>query len=131
MTHKQEEIATLQLEVLKNIQAELGQLRRDVDGVRGEISGMRTETQTGLSGLRAETRSGFEGLTSQVTELREETHSGFTELREEAHESAIRLRTELVGLRGDMDIGFTALRMLADRRYQDHERRIRDLESPR
>jgi hypothetical protein len=106
MTNKQEEIASLQLEVLKSIQAELVHLRRDV-----------TE-------LREETRSGF-------AELREETRSGFTELREEAHESATRLRTELVGLRGDMDIGFTALRMLADRRYLDHEARIRDLENAR
>jgi hypothetical protein len=89
------DVPSLQLEVLKNIQAELVNLRLGLDGVRKDLD-------TGLSAVRAE------------------MHEGFT-----------RLRTEIVGLRGDMEVGFTALRMQNDRRYLDHERRIRDLEAAR
>lgn len=82
------DIPSLQLEVLKKIQAE-------------------------LSGLRAEVAEVKEGL----GDLKSEVHEGFT-----------RVRTELVCLRDEMEVGFTAMRMQNDRRFLDHERRLRELE---
>jgi hypothetical protein len=43
----------------------------------------------------------------------------------------VRLRTGVVGLRGDMEVGFTGLPVLNDRRLLDHERRLRELETQR
>ena len=56
----------------------------------------------------------------EVGSLRREMTDGFT-----------RLRTEIVELRGDVDVGFTAQRMQNDRRFLDHERRLRELEAQR
>lgn len=107
----QTDIPSLQLEVLKNIQAELS-------GLRSEVNGLRTDLDTGLASVRAE-----------LADVRSELREGLADVRTEMHEGFTRLRTEVVGLRGDMDVGFTALRMQSDRRFLDHERRLRDLEA--
>lgn len=99
MTNPSTDVAVLQLEVLKKIQAELAALR-------GDVTGLRKDLDTGLGAVRAE-----------LHEVRSELHDGLT-----------RVRTELAGLRGDMDVGFTATRMQNDRRFLDHERRLRELE---
>jgi hypothetical protein len=104
MTNNQPDIPSLQLEVLKNIQAELS-------GLRGEVTALRKDLDTGLADVR--------------TELRD----GLGDLRDEMHEGFMRVRTELVGLRDEVEVGFTATRMQNDRRFLDHERRLRDLEN--
>lgn len=106
MTNPSTDVALLQLEVLKKIQAELALLR-------GEVTSLRTDLDAGLASVRTELRTG-------LGEVRIELHDGLT-----------RVRTEIAGLRGDMDVGFTAMRMQGDRRFLDHERRLRDLESTR
>ena len=113
MTNPSTDVALLQLEVLKKIQAELGLLRGEVTSLRGDVTGLRTDLDTGLASVRNEVRVG-------LGEVRTELHDGLT-----------RVRTEVAGLRGDMDVGFTAMRMQGDRRFLDHERRLRDLESTR
>ena len=106
MTTPQDDVPMLQLEVLKQIQAELVNLRRDVTA---EVASVRTE----VASVRTE-------LKEEISALRRDTHQGF-----------VRLRTELVGLRDDMEVGFTALRIQNDRRFLDHEGRLRALESER
>lgn len=134
------DVPTMQLEVLKKIQAELVGLRTDVNGLKAEMTEVRTELRTGFSEVRAELR---EGLTEVRTELREglsdvreglsevrtELREGLADVRTEMHEGFTRVRTEITALRGDMEIGFTAMRMQNDRRFLDHERRLRDLEA--
>lgn len=105
------DIPSLQLEVLKKIQAELVGLRAEVAEVKTGLGDVRTELRTGLADVRTELRTG-------LADVRSEMHDGFT-----------RVRTELVGLRDDMEVGFTAMRMQNDRRFLDHERRLRDLEA--
>ena len=102
MTNPSTDVALLQLEVLKKIQAELALLRTEVTALRTDVTSVRTELRTGL-----------------------------TEVRTEIHEGLTRVRTEIAGVRGDMDVGFTAMRMLGDPRFLDHESRLRELESRR
>lgn len=115
MTNNQPDIPSLQLEVLKNIQAELS-------GLRGEVNALRKDLDTGLADVRSELRQG-------LADVRGELREGLGELRDEMHEGFMRVRTELVGLRDEVEVGFTATRMQNDRRFLDHERRLRDLES--
>lgn len=96
----------LQLEVLKQIQAELVNLRHEVTNVKAEVTSVRTELKAEIASVRSE-------------------------LRAEMHEGFIRVRTELVGLRDDMEVGFTALRIQNDRRFIDQEGRLRALETGR
>lgn len=98
MTTK-DDVPMLQLEVLKKIQAELVNLKHEVTGVKTELTSVKTELKSELGELRRETREGF-----------------------------VRVRTELVGLRDDMEVGFAAMRIQNDRRFLDHERRLRELE---
>jgi hypothetical protein len=95
----------LQLEMLKRIQAELVRLNHEVTHLTEVVAGVKQEVA---------------GVKQEVATLRSETHEGF-----------LRLRTEIVELRGDMEIGFTAQRLQNDRRFLDHERRLRDLEGRR
>lgn len=102
MTTPKDDVPMLQLEVLKQIQAELVSLRHEVTNVKTEVASVRTE------------------LKEEISSLRRDTHQGF-----------VRLRTELIGLRDDMEVGFTALRIQNDRRFLDHEGRLRALEGDR
>lgn len=113
MTTPKDDVPMLQLEVLKQIQAELVKLRHEVTSVKTEVTSVRTELKTEIASVRTE-------LKEEISSLRRDTHQGF-----------VRLRTELVGLRDDMEVGFTALRIQNDRRFIDHEGRLRALESER
>lgn len=113
MTNSSTDVAVLQLEVLKKIQAELTGLRSEVTSLRTEVTSLRTDLGTGLSAVRSE------------------LHDGLGAVRSELHDGLTRVRTELAGLRGDVDVGFTAMRMQGDRRFLDHERRLRELEDAR
>ncbi len=113
MTTPKDDVPMLQLEVLKQIQAELVNLRHEVTNVKTEVTSVRTELKTEIASVRTE-------LKEELSSLRRDTHQGF-----------VRLRTELVGLRDDMEVGFTALRIQNDRRFIDHEGRLRALESER
>lgn len=103
----------LQLEVLKKIQAELAALRSDVNSLKTEVTSLRTDLDSGLSAVRSELHEGLRAVSSEL------------------HEGLTRVRTEIAGVRGDMDVGFTAMRMVDDRRFLDHERRLRELEAAR
>jgi hypothetical protein len=109
MTTPTDDVPLLQLEVLKQIQTELTGLRGELTGVRAELASVRTE------------------LKAEVSHLAE----ALTLTRKDMHEGFVRLRTELVGLRGDVEVGFTAMRLQNDRRFLDHEGRLRELERQR
>jgi hypothetical protein len=98
MTTRKDDVPSLQLEVLKKIQAELARLNEKSDQMNERLDA----TNERLDSLAADTREGF-----------------------------LRVRTELVALREEMDVGFTALRVQNDRRFLDHERRLRELEQRR
>lgn len=104
-----DDVPTLQLEVLKRIQSELVSLKNEV-----------TSLKTDLAGVKSEVASVGAELKTELGELRRESHEGLT-----------RVRTELVGLRDDVEVGFTAMRVQNDRRFLDHERRLRELERRR
>lgn len=110
MTDTRDDVPSLTLQVLQNIQAELVGLRREF---KAENTSLREEIKAENAALRAERKSDNAAL------------------RRELSEGLTRLHTQLVELRGDMDIGFTALRLQNDRRFLDHERRLRDLEAHR
>jgi chromosome segregation ATPase len=109
MTTPTDDVPTLQLEVLKRIQAELVRLNQEVTSLKEAVAGVQHAV--------ADVQHEVAGVKHEVSTLRTETHEGF-----------LRLRTELVELRGDMEVGFTAQRLQNDRRFLDHERRLRDLE---
>jgi predicted nucleic acid-binding Zn-ribbon protein len=116
MTTPADDVPTLQLEVLKRIQAELVRLNQEVTNLKEAVAGVQhavADVQQEVAGVKSEVA----GVKQEVSTLRAETHEGF-----------MRLRTELVELRGDMDVGFTAQRLQNDRRFLDHERRLRELE---
>lgn len=75
--------------------------------------------------MRAEVVDVRVGLNDVRNELRE----GLADVRTEMHEGFTRLRSEVVALRGDMEVGFTAMRLQNDRRFLDHERRLGELEA--
>lgn len=124
MTTPKDDVPMLQLEVLKQIQAELVSLRHEVTNVKTEVASVRTELKAEVASVRTELKA---ELASVRTELKEEISS----LRRDTHQGFVRLRTELIGLRDDMEVGFTALRIQNDRRFLDHEGRLRALESDR
>jgi hypothetical protein len=66
--------------------------RQDVDGVRVEMSDLRTELQQEMSGLRTE-------LQQEMSDLRTELRADMADLRTELQQEMSGLRTEL---RGDM-----------------------------
>jgi len=113
MNTKHDDIPSLTLQALQNIQAELVALRRES---KADNAALREELHKEVGGLREEVGS----VREEVGSLRREMTDGFT-----------RLRTEIVELRGDVDVGFTAQRMQNDRRFLDHERRLRELEAQR
>ncbi len=125
MTNKPEsDIPTMQLRVLEKIQAELSRLNDKSD-----------ETNERLD----ETNKRLDATNQHLDETNGRLESGLGGLRREMHEGFTRLRTEVVQLRGDvetglesvsgeMNVGFTALRQQNDRRFLDHERRLRAIE---
>lgn len=105
MTTRKDDVPSLQLEVLKKIQAELARLNEKSDQMNERLDATNERLDASnerLDSLAADTREGF-----------------------------LRVRTELVALREEMDVGFTALRVQNDRRFLDHERRLRELEQRR
>jgi hypothetical protein len=77
--------------------------------IRGELRELRAETQ----GLRAETQ----GLRAETQGLRADLTQGLGEVRDELHELAEYTQA-----------GFSAVLAQGDRRFLDHERRLRLLE---
>jgi uncharacterized coiled-coil DUF342 family protein len=120
MNTKHDDIPSLTLQALQNIQAELVALRRES---KADNAALREELHKEVGGLREEVGS----VREEVGSVREEVGS----LRREMTDGFTRLRTEIVELRGDVDVGFTAQRMQNDRRFLDHERRLRELEAQR
>lgn len=70
MTNETNDVATLQLEVLKKIQAELA-------GLRGELERVNSR----LDELKDETKNGFTRVRTEITELRGDVDVGFTAMR--------------------------------------------------
>jgi predicted nuclease with TOPRIM domain len=99
-------VSDLTLEVLKGIRGELQGLRTDVTGLRTDVTGLRTELHDGLGELRMELRTGLEAVRAEVHEVRGELHQ----------------------LAEYTQAGFTAVLRQTDRRYFDHEGRLRALE---
>ncbi len=153
MTTK-DDVPMLQLEVLKKIQAELVNLKHEVTGVKTELTSVKTELKSEISSVRAELSAEISNvraelsaeissvrtelsaeissvrteLSAEISSVRTELKGEIGELRRETHHGFVRVRTELVGLRDDMEVGFAAMRIQNDRRFLDHERRLRELE---
>lgn len=106
MSNEGGNVTELTIEILKGIRGELQELRAETQGLRAETQGLRAETQalradlnTGLSDVRSELRQGFSGVRAELHELSEYTRTGFA-----------------------------AVLGQGDRRFLDHERRLRTLE---
>jgi uncharacterized protein YicC (UPF0701 family) len=117
-------VPLLQLEVLKQIQTELTGLRGELTGVHAELTTVRTELK---AELKAELASVRTELKAEVSHLAE----ALTLTRQDMHEGFVRLRTELVGLRSDVEVGVTTMRLQNDRRFLDHGGRLLELERQR
>lgn len=94
-----ENVRDATLLILQNIQASIGDLRKDVARVQTDLAVFRDE-------LRDEFRSELGGLRSE-------------------------LRAEIQELRDELRVGFKATMKQNDRRFLDHEARIRALERRR
>ncbi len=111
MTNKPEsDIPTMQLRVLEKIQAELSRLNDKSDETNKRLDETNGRLESGLGGLRREMHEGFTRLRTEVVQLRGDVETG------------------LESVSGEMNVGFTALRQQNDRRFLDHERRLRALE---
>ena len=118
MTNKPEsDIPTMQLRVLEKIQSELSRLNDKSDETNERLD----ETNKRLDETNGRLESGLGGL-------RREMHEGFTRLRTEVVQLRGDVETGLESVSGEMNVGFTALRQQNDRRFLDHERRLRALE---
>jgi len=105
-------VSDLTIEILKGIRSELQGLRVDVGGLKTEMTAVKLE----VSGLKI-------GLT--------EVRAGLTEVRQDLAD----IRVELAGVRTGLheladytQAGFTAVLAQGDRRFLDHEGRLRRLE---
>jgi hypothetical protein len=92
--------------ILQNIQASLGDLRKDVARVQTDLAVFR------------------EDVDHRFVELRDDLRGEFREVRDE-------LRAEIQEVRDEMRVGFKATMKQNDRRFLDHEARIRALERRR
>lgn len=106
-------VTDLTVEILKDIRTELRGLRGDVDGLRGEVNGLRGE-MNGLRGDVGELKVEMVGVKREVASLK----TGLTEVRDELHE-----------LSEYVQVGFKAVLGQGDRRFLDHEGRLRRLEA--
>jgi hypothetical protein len=89
-----------------------------LQGIRAELVALRQDMNTGLSAVR--------------TELRAELRSGLGEVRTELGEVRTELgevRAQLHTLAESTEAGFQAVLAQGDRRFVDHEGRIRRLEA--
>jgi hypothetical protein len=96
-------VSDLTIEVLKDIRGELRELRTETQGLRAEM-------KQGLGEVRAELNQG-------LADVRAELKHGLGEVRDELHELAEYTQA-----------GFAAVLAQGDRRFLDHERRLRLLE---
>lgn len=86
-------------------------------GIRSDLQELRVELKGGLADVRAELNQG-------LAEVRAELRHGLSEVRDEVHE----VRTGLQELADHTQSGFAALLSQGDRRFLDHEGRLRALE---
>jgi hypothetical protein len=104
------EVDSVTLEVLKSIREDLRELRREttsgLNGVRAELSGFRAEVAARCEQVDAQ----FEQVDGEFNGLRGEIVAVISELNT------------------DMRAGFHTLLAQGDRRYFDHEGRLRRLE---
>jgi uncharacterized coiled-coil DUF342 family protein len=94
-----------------------------LQGIRSELQGLRAESRQGLAEVRAEVSE----LRAEVSELRaevSEVRAEVSEVRAEVSE----VRAELHTLAENTQVGFAALLGQGDRRFLDHEGRLRRLE---
>jgi hypothetical protein len=110
MTNETDDIPTLQLRVLERIQAELVRLNEKRDETNKRLDATNERLDTGLASVRREMHDGFTRLRTELIELRKDVDDGLT------------------GVKDEMHVGFTALRQQNDRRFLDHERRLRAIE---
>ncbi len=116
-TKTDDDIPTLQLRVLERIQAELVRLNEKSD-----------ETNKRLDETNKRLDETNERLDTGLASVRREMHDGFTRLRTELIELRKDVDEGLTGVKDEMQVGFTALRQQNDRRFLDHERRLRSIE---
>ena len=74
MTNDSTDVAMLQLEVLKKIQAEL-------TGLRTDVTALRTDLDSGLGAVRAELHEGLTRVRTEIAGLRGDMDVGFTAMR--------------------------------------------------
>jgi hypothetical protein len=105
-----ENVRDATLRILQNIQSQLGELRAQVDRLESNMAVQFDEVRTELKGE-------IQGVR---TELKGEIQSVRTELK-----------GEIQSLRDEMRVGFKASFKQNDRRFLDHEGRLRALERRR
>ena len=88
-------------------------------------------TRPQLQGLRAETKQGLDEVRKGLVEVRTEVKEGLAEVREglaEVKEGLADTNAKLEQLAEYTQTGFKALLTQGDRRFLDHEGRLRRLE---
>lgn len=124
MTNKTDDIPMLQLKVLERIQAELVRLNEKSDETNKRLDA----TNERLDATNERLDATNERLDTGLASVRREMHEGFTRLRTELIELRKDVDDGLTGVKDEMHVGFTALRQQNDRRFLDHERRLRAIE---
>jgi hypothetical protein len=116
-----ENVRDATLRILQNIQSQLGELRAQVDRLESNMAVQFDEVRTELTGE-------IQGVR---TELKGEIQSVRTELKGEIQSVRTELKGEMQSLRDEMRVGFKASFKQNDRRFLDHEGRLRALERRR
>jgi archaellum component FlaC len=119
MAEENGNVSDLTIEILKGIRTELQGLRGDVGGLKTEMTAVKLE----VAGLKVGLTEVRDGLT--------EVRAGLTEVRQDLAD----IRGEVAGVRAGLheladytQAGFAALLAQGDRRFLDHEGRLRRLE---
>ena len=129
------------LEALRGLSAQLTGLRTEFNANLTEaIGGLRAEFTSTLNerlgaeigGLRAEFTSTLgehsRSIRDEIRELSSELRMEISDLRLEMRDEFGRVWDEFDSLRSEMGVGFAALIQKDDRRFVDHEGRIRRVE---
>lgn len=114
MGQEENQVESVTLEVLRGIQADLRELKADMGTVKSDLSAVKSDlwaVKSDLSAVKSEMNSRFELVDSRFAQMHE----------------------DLVGVLREMNLemqaGFRAILEQGDRRYFDHEGRLRLVEA--
>ncbi len=96
-------LAALMVGLFGWLKTDISRLDKRVDGLRGEMGGLRQEMRQANEGLRGEMQQANEGLRGEMRQSNDELRGEMGGLRQEMRQANEGLRREMAELREDVD----------------------------